>query len=204
MEGVLSLRMLATTSARWRVAEVDLTSRSSAEIRAAFLAGERAAIEEVEGWVGGIVHGAWSFADPDAVRQEILLELVQLGRAGEVRSGTDFRAYVRSVARHSCIDAYRRGRLRNTETIDDTFFELPDDSWIDAETRFEVSRRRERLRFLWQALAPTCRDLLRWAYGDGLSAAAIAERLGIRAGNARVRLHRCLERARELRREFFP
>ncbi len=182
-----------------------LSPRDPSEIRTAFLTGEDRAVHEVEDWVSGLVRGGWRFRDPDAVVQEILLELVGLGRSGTIREDLDFRAYVRTVARHTCVDIHRRDRLRRTESIDDPYFETPaDDDAPDPEERLAARRRRERLRYLMQGLAPACRSLLRWAYGDGLSSNEIADRLEIAPGAARVRLHRCLERARKLSREVFP
>lgn len=181
--------------------EAALGRAETGKIRDAFLRDGTEAVEEVRSWVRAVVHGGWRFPDPDAVVQEIMLELVRLGRGGGIRKAPDFRAYVRTVARHSCVDAFRRERVRQTQPLDDVYFEIPGAPDGDPEQRYLEQRRRERLRFLWQALAPACRELLRWAHGDDMTSSQIAERLGISAGAARVRLHRCLERARELHRE---
>ena len=45
---------------------------------------------------------------------------------------------------------------------------------------------------------PTCRELWRLVYAEGLSAQDVGEKLGIKAGNVRVRVHRCLEKARAI------
>jgi len=178
-------------------------SRSANEIRDAFLSGESAATRLVRDWIAGIVRGGWRFADPDAVIQAVVVELLELARRGAIRSDTSFRSYVQTVTRHSCVDAYRRERLRRTDELDDQHFEVADETSADPHTRIELSQQLERLRFIWQGLAPACRELLRWAYADEVPSAEIARRLQISAGNARVRLHRCLERARELRREHY-
>jgi RNA polymerase sigma factor (sigma-70 family) len=184
-------------------AEAILDPRAPERIRSAFLAEHDAAILEVRRWIRGVVRGGWRFADPEAVVQEILLELIRLGRDGAVRDDRDFAAYVRTVARHSCVDAFRRARIRETASIDDVFFEdEPPGPGDDPERALLERRRREHLRFVWQGLAQPCRDLLRWAYAERSSSAEIANRLGISAVNARVRLHRCLERARAIHREF--
>lgn len=195
----------------WRCARCDrpaedttLSRRTSAEIRDGFLEGEHAATTTVQGWVRGVVHGGWRFRDADAVVQEILLELVRLGRSGSVRDDRDFKAYVQTVTRHTCVDIFRRERLRAAESLDDSFFEVPGGDDADPEQAYRARHRRERLRYILQGLEPGCRTLLRWAYADERSSADIADQLDITAGNARVRLHRCLERARALYREYFP
>ncbi|MDX1388673.1 MAG: sigma-70 family RNA polymerase sigma factor [Acidobacteriota bacterium] len=166
--------------------EAALGRAETGKIRDAFLRDGTEAVEEVRSWVRAVVHGGWRFPDPDAVVQEIMLELVRLGRGGGIRKAPDFRAYVRTVARHSCVDAFRRERVRQTQPLDDVYFEIPGAPDGDPEQRYLEQRRRE---------------LLRWAHGDDMTSSQIAERLGISAGAARVRLHRCLERARELHRE---
>ena len=55
-----------------------------------------------------------------------------------------------------------------------------------------------------QSLTPPCRELLAMAFGDGMSAPEIGERLGLTAGNVRVRTHRCLKSARAVRTRWFP
>ena len=186
------------------VAEIGMSPRSPSRVRRDFLADEQRAVRTVERWVQAIVRGGWRFSDPAAVTQDIMLELVLLARSDRIPVNRDFQAFVRTVTRHSCVDAFRRDRIRATEPLEDRFFELPGKERDDPEARLLAHRQRERLRFLWQALAPTCRELIRWAHGEEISADIIAERLDISPGNARVRLHRCLERARTLYQEIFP
>ena len=62
----------------WRRMRTD--SGSDREILQAFLNEEHAALETVRRWVSGHVESRWSFRDPEAVVQEIVLELLRLDR----------------------------------------------------------------------------------------------------------------------------
>jgi len=177
-------------------------SESEDDIQRAFVAEEEPALETVRGWVAFLVSSRWSFADPDAVVQEVVLELIRLARDGRIRNDTRFRAFVSTVARHTCVDHYRRQRLRETVETDDGFFETLDDPAPNPE---QAARRREQceqVRFIMQALDPGCRELMVWFFGEELEGGEIARRIGITPGNVRVRIHRCLEKARRMRREF--
>jgi RNA polymerase sigma factor (sigma-70 family) len=177
-------------------------SGSDQGILQAFLEEQDAALETVRGWVCGHVGSRWRFRDPEAVVQEIVLELLHLAREGRIRSDSSFRAYVQTVARHTCVDQYRRQRLRTSSETEDGFFDSVPDSRPDPEQAASERERREHARFIFQALDPACRNLLGWSFGDDLPGAEIARRLGITAVNARVRVHRCLEKARSLRRDL--
>jgi RNA polymerase sigma-70 factor (ECF subfamily) len=169
-----------------------------------FLAEDPSALETVRGWVSDLVGARWSFPDPEAVVQEIVLELLRLSREGRVRRGTMFRSFVLTVARNSCVDHYRKQRLRATVDKEDGFFESLGDPAPDPEEEARRRQRLEQVRFIVQALDPGCRELLRRFFGEGLEGGEIARRMGISPGNVRVRIHRCLEKARGIRREFLP
>lgn len=178
--------------------------RNPDEIREAFLSEEAAAVASVRRWVGEYVQARWKLADPEAAVQEIVLELVRMGRAGRIRGNTKFRSFVLTVARHNCIDAFRRQRVRETVDPGEAFFESCRAPDADPEVESHRRERLEQARFVIQGLDPACRELLGRFFGSDRKAAQIGDELGITAGNVRVRVHRCVERARELRRRFFP
>ena len=195
------LRLCGLLSERIRMSK---TPDDHGAVLSGFLAENDSALETVRAWVSDLVGARWSFPDPEAVVQEIVLELLRLARGGRIRRDTAFRSFVLTVARNTCVDHYRRQRLRATVDQDDKFFETLDAPGPDPE---EAARKRERLeqvRFIVQALDPGCRDLLRRFFGEELDGGEIARRMGISPGNVRVRVHRCLDKARKIRQEFLP
>ena len=168
-----------------------------------FLAGDPDAVRIVRGWVAAAVYRAgWNLSDPEAAVQEIQVRLIEAARDGRIRPGAGFHSLVRTVARHHCTDVFRRERLRGrTEEPDPASEERPSRGG-DPYDKLERRERLDMLRFVFQALPAECRRLWRWVYADGLAAAEVAARLGISAVNARVRLHRCLEKARAIHEQY--
>lgn len=173
-----------------------------AEILAGFLRGEPRAVHHVQGWIDGVVYlGRWNFEDPESVTQEVLLKLLRIGERGGFRGRSTFKTFVFSVAKHTCVDIYRRERLRGDHRVHagDVEGRAVD---RDPQDALERRERLELVRYIFQRLPEECRRLWRWTYREGLSATEIGARLEISPGNARVRVHRCLERARSLGRIF--
>lgn len=162
----------------------------------------------MRGWVAVVVRGgSWRFSDPEGAVQDILLKLLRLVSAGKVREPGGFLKMVRTVAKYTCVDLYHADRTRasreTSATADED--EAPFDPPSDDDGPDEGYDRRERYEFLlyvYQRLPAACRELWDLVYREGKSAAEVGERLGIRAGNVRVRVHRCLETARGLARGF--
>lgn len=172
-----------------------------ATVREDLLAGRPEAVATVRAWVAGTIR-SWRLEDPEAAVQEVTMKIVHLAAAGRILPEHDFRKFVLTVSRHACIDRYRRERLRGSgEPLPAHSLPSPDP---DPHESLERKERQELLRFIFQALPPDCRELWRWIYGEGLSAGEVGERLGLTANNVRVRAHRCLSRAREIRLRFFP
>lgn len=166
-----------------------------------FREGNAADVETVRGWIGAVLRGGnWRFADPESVAQEVLLRLVRLVRADRVRDPGSFQKLVYTVAKNTCVDVYHRERRRDEvvgaeldpeDAPADPAAALPDEG-------IEQRERDDALRYVLQRLPQSCRELLAWVYGEGADAAEAARRLGVQVVAARVRLHRCLKRAREL------
>src|SRR5262245_15408071 len=85
-----------------------------------FLAGDDEAVQHVQGWVDGVLNqGRWRFEDPEAVRQDIVLRLLGLVRSGRYGGRAAFKTFVFAVAKYTCVDLYRRERMRTqVETPD--------------------------------------------------------------------------------------
>jgi RNA polymerase sigma factor (sigma-70 family) len=179
-------------------------SESGSRLREGFLQEREEAITAVRAWVAAVVHGRWRFRDPESVIQEILVELLRMGRDGRVRPDSSFRSFVMTVACHTCVDLWRRERLRTSAEVVDDFFDDIVDPGGDPEEAARQRQRLEQVRFVFQALDEPCRELLGRVFGDGMSSAKAGAHLGITAGNVRVRVHRCLQAAREIRRTYFP
>jgi RNA polymerase sigma factor (sigma-70 family) len=178
-------------------------TQAAARIRDGLLRNEPSAVETVRGWVAAMVYGAgWGLDDPEAAIQDVTMRVLHLGHSGRIREDTDFKSFVRTVARHECTDIYRRERLK--VTVESRASDAAHRSTAEDNPykRLERKERRELLRFVFQALPEECRRIWRWLYGEGQSAAEVADRLGITVGNARVRAHRCLQKARRIREEY--
>jgi len=165
-----------------------------------FLAGEDEAVHHVQGWVDGVVHlGRWRFEDPEAVAQEIVMRLLRVVRSGRYARRSSFKTFVFAVAKYTCVDLYRRERLRSrVESEAAPHADAP--VLRPAEHPHHALEEREDLdllRYILQGLPDECRRLWAWVYGEGLSAAEVGSRLGASAGTVRVRVHRCLQRARD-------
>jgi len=163
-----------------------------------FAAGDAEVLRTVRGWIEPVVrYRSWRFRDPVDITHVVALRLVTLVRARKFRGESKFRTFVHSVATHTCIDAYRRQkRLQSRERpADDPDRNPSGDSPEQAlaeQDRFRV------LAYLYQRLTDECRSLWRLVYVEHRSAAQVAETLEISENAARVRVHRCLERARKL------
>jgi RNA polymerase sigma-70 factor (ECF subfamily) len=172
------------------------------EMFAAFQSGRPEALDSVRGWVAQVVtHPAWRFMDAESVVQDVLLKLLDIARSGGFRGASSFRTFAISVARHTCIDAYRRQRWRERGERRHAASAVPVSADDDPETRHQVQERRELLRYVFQKLPEECRRLWVWVYGQGLAARQVAELLGISESNVRVRTHRCLQKARDIARD---
>jgi RNA polymerase sigma factor (sigma-70 family) len=171
-----------------------------------FLSGEEEAVHHVQGWVDGVVHlGRWRFEDPEGVGQEIVMRLLGIVRSGRYERRSSFKTFVFAVAKYTCVDLFRRERLRarlerdagapSAETPGFRREEQPHDA---LEEREEI----ELVKYVLQGLPEECRRLWAWVYGEGLSAGEVGRRLGASEGAVRVRVHRCLQKAREFVHQY--
>ncbi len=170
------------------------------EIRAVFEGFAREdgqAVETVAGWVRAVVFGgSWRFRDAEGLCQDVLLELLLLVRRGGVLDPGAFQKLVQTVAKRRAVDAWHRGRRLREEDADELADRGPVDPRPSAEERIATRQRLETLRYLIQRLPEHCRELWRLVYVERRRAAEVGEMLGLSAGNVRVRVHRCLEKAR--------
>lgn len=178
-----------------------LDATGIAAIYLGFREGRAADVEVVQGWIRSVVHGGnWRFRDPRAVVQEVLLELVRISRSERIQEAGSFLKLVQTVSKNVCVDTYHRERKGVQEPLDADHSDLR--AKDDPEARIRAKDRLSALRYVLQRLGDPCRELWALVYGERLSSADVARRLGTTDGNVRVRMHRCLEKARETYREF--
>jgi RNA polymerase sigma factor (sigma-70 family) len=164
--------------------------------------GEPGALGTVREWVEAVVlQRSWRLSDPEGAVQEVLRRLLVIGRERSFDGQSSLRTFVVSVARYTCIDARRRERFRSSfESAMPERYDAPGAA-SDPQRDVERRERLEHLRYIHQRMPEDCRKLWSLVYGEGLPSPEVARRLGITDVNARVRIHRCLEKARELGRQ---
>jgi len=134
---------------------------------------------------------------PDAhVAEDLFQEVcvVAVRKAAEFQDGTNFVAWARSIARHKLREQLRR---RSGISVDDAFFEGVESAFDAAGAGVDPDARKEALRGCLGEVQDRARQMLVWRYEEGLSAAAIAERMG----QSRAAVNSLLQRVRELLRD---
>jgi RNA polymerase sigma factor (sigma-70 family) len=168
-----------------------------------FVAGDPGAVASVRGWSAAVVgFGRWNFRDPDAVIQDILVKVLEIVRRGGFGGSSSFKTFVFSVAKHTCVDVYRHERWASTVEVN---VPIEEDKTRAAEATDDGLHRADRielLKYIFQKLPEECRRLWGWVYGQRLPTEDVAGKLGISAANVRVRVHRCLQKARAIGNEF--
>ncbi len=155
------------------------------------------ALATVTRWAASVArHAAWGFESPEDIVQETLLALLR-NLESERFIGGDLRAYVRRIAKNLCVSSYRKSRVRGIVV------ELADNvpSTPSGERRDEVENG-IMVQTILQELEKPCREIITLAYLHGLTRKEIAIRYGITEGAAKVRLFRCLEKARTIQQAF--
>jgi RNA polymerase sigma factor (sigma-70 family) len=176
--------------------------RDDRELIDLILKGDRAATLESLNWIREVLsfHGWGDRIDRDDLLQESYLALVRNLREGRYRAeGGGLRSYVQSIARKQCLRALRKSYSRRQPDMEPLTV-VSDNPGPDAMLE-SAERRKLGLRVL-RSLKADCRKLLIWKFVKEQSYQVIGSRLGIEVVAARVRLHRCLETAREMVRAW--
>lgn len=168
-----------------------------------FLAGEPAAVGEVDGW---LARAATSFRRrlgeqfEDAL-QDVRLEVTRLLQEGRFRGDSSLKTYLWRVTAHTCLDRLRAGSRWSFVEYDgetagaaDPAAPLPRQPrpWnADRDLLLRVlARMEEECRRLWSMLI------------EGLSYREMSQETGVSEGALRVRVLRCRRRAQEVRDEL--
>lgn len=163
----------------------------------AFLRGESPTVRLMAGWARSVAtHRAWGFETPDDVVQSTLLALVQNFRDGRFKGG-NLRAYVQRITMNMCITDYRRSRARGENVPLEDTTPAPATPWSGEDTE-----RRVILDRILDRLGEKCRRIVVMAYIQGYSRKEVGEQLGITEEAARVKLFRCISKARDIIEEI--
>jgi RNA polymerase sigma factor (sigma-70 family) len=170
------------------------------QLIAALLAGDAAAIAHVRAWVVAAVgrYRGRLGADVEDLEQEVLLGLIEVLEAGRFRGESRLETYVHSFARFKCVDRLRVLGRRDMVELDDA------DLAFDAPSPLEELAQRENealAQRIVAALPAHCQEL--WEMiADGLSYRQMSAATGLSEGAIRVRVHRCRQRAIEIRQHL--
>ncbi len=164
----------------------------------AYLFGDRRTHEECAGWILAVVrHRAWRLpADAEDLLQEVRLRLVRAFEKGAFRGTSSVKTYVQSVAKHTCLDALRRAKVREAIPFDEEQFPSSRDE------PSETLAKRESARLCYDVLMrlpEPCRRLFQWILVDELTYEEMARRQSVAVGTIKSRLARCRDRAVSLR-----
>ena len=131
-------------------------------------------------------------AGDDDVAKDVLQEswIRVLEHACAYRGGSPACAWVRSIVRNCALDASRKQHLMSEE-LD----EIEDPS-LDPEARAQQEQMLFLLREMVGALPAAYRDVCEMRYGQDLSTAETASRLGISPSNVSTRLERAVQMLR--------
>jgi RNA polymerase sigma factor (sigma-70 family) len=168
-----------------------------------FLAGEPAAVAEVDGWLG---RAASSFRRRlgeqfDDVLQDVRLEVTRLLQEGRFRGDSSLKTYLWRVTAHTCLDRLRAGSRWTFVEYDGESVGAADPAsppprhdrpWTaDRDLLLRVlARMEEECRRLWSMLI------------EGLTYREMSAETGVSEGALRVRVLRCRRRAQEVRDEL--
>ncbi|HXT20584.1 MAG TPA: sigma-70 family RNA polymerase sigma factor [Thermoanaerobaculia bacterium] len=170
---------------------------ADAEWIALLLAGDAAAIAQVRTWVGAALarYRNRLGAEVEDLEQEVLLDLMEALAAGRFRQQSRLETYVHAFARYKCVDRLRVLGRRDMVEIDEEALAFDAPSALDELAQRETAALAARIA---AALPAPCREL--WEMiADGMSYRQMSGATGLSEGAIRVRVHRCRQRAIELR-----
>lgn len=166
-----------------------------------FLAGEPAAVAEVDGW---LARAASSYRRRlgeqfDDALQDVRLEVTRLLQDGKFRGESSLKTYLWRVTAHTCLDRLRADSRwgfveydgDSVEAADPTVARMPRGWSPELDLLLRVlARMEEECRRLWSMLI------------EGHSYREMSDETGVSEGALRVRVLRCRRRAQEVRDEL--
>ena len=175
-------------------------SPHDAAIIAGLKAGDPGVVGRVRRWVEITVRH-WCrhqrMNDPDDLSSEIVLEVWRTLHAGRFRGRSALRSYVVGIARN-LLKRHASKRRSNSISTDPP----PPEPGPGPDEGLMKNELRDRVRAALQRLPDECVQLFDWVYEEGWSSEMVGRCLGVNPGTARVRLHRCAEKFREVWRDI--
>lgn len=167
-------------------------SSPDGDVIARFLAGERAAFDELferyRDYVYNIVYGIVGRADEARdVTQEVFLQVYR--SLGSFRRGSRFATWLYRIAVNRALDATRSEKRRRWQSIDECGKALPDAAPTPEQAAARGAERDEVQRIL-MGMPPKQREVIVLRYYQELDIEEIAAILGCSTTAAKVRLHR--------------
>ncbi len=170
---------------------------------AGFLAGDREAVERVDGWLRQAAAGYRRRLAPqwDDLLQDVRLEATRLLRDGRFRGEASLKTYLWRVTAHTCLDRIRAGERWNLVEYEAGAAEEADPAAVMPRPARGWSPDRDLLLRVVARMDGGCRDLWRMVI-EGLSYREMSRHTGVSEGALRVRVLRCRKRAIEVRDEL--
>lgn len=164
-----------------------------------FLVGKNPGYSTVLQWIESVLFfNGWGHRiDPADVRQEAL-SAVLINLRDDKYSGSGLKGYVQSTCKNLCLMALRRSYKSNCQSMEG--IEVVDPAGTPETDLLKVEEY-ERLKQVFSQLSSLCKRLMILKVFKKLKYREIGNRLDLSEGNARLRFHRCLEKAKNLAKE---
>lgn len=168
-----------------------------------FLAGEPAAVAEVDGW---LARAASSYRRRlgdqfDDALQDVRLEVTRLLQDGKFRGDSSLKTYLWRVTAHTCLDRLRSGSRWSFVEYDGDTAEAADPAAARVRLPRSWNAERDLLLRVLARMEEECRRL--WSMLiEGHSYREMSDETGVSEGALRVRVLRCRRRAQEVRDEL--
>jgi RNA polymerase sigma factor (sigma-70 family) len=166
-----------------------------------FLMGINPGFVTIQKWIDAIIlaHAWGDKLDAQEIRQEVMSIVYQNLREGKYR-GEGLKTYINSICKNNCLMSLRRSYRIKDVSIEDN--EICSQDLNPGE---QILQKEEYLIFrkVFEKLGFICKRILILKFIHSRSHREIADRLKISEGAARVRLLRCLEKARDLKKGMY-
>jgi len=166
-----------------------------------FLKGDSQSYKTIKEWIVVVIRTrAWAPGiSADDVESDTVVKLLTNLREGQFRFESSLKTYVQRITRYTLIDVVRRN-LRNRQDGQELVEAAADpDDFRDA---FEDEEELVLYQRVLSLIGPECRSLWKMIFDDELPHARIADSLHISVAAVKTRVHRCKEKAIEIRKKI--